>query len=232
MTENSVSGGDKPSLGELVHCANCGAAMAHTEQLYYCPNAAADSGRNCPTNPVGTRLLIRKVFAGLMDRFATEDTISYLTRVIKATTEPRADVLRQRMDATEMALAKSNAQGPSAFQTADTRTKRYPDTAADLGAMDQLAARRARESMVARDELDKLAFIADEQGVRNDATNPAIMLEGNGADEAQEFLDLLVKKVLVDSTSATIVYEVPMPTNQPWETVTEDRIDLYPVSLK
>ena len=227
MTDETVFGGDKPSLGELVHCANCGAAMANTGQIYYCPNAVGHSGRDCPTNPVGTSLLTRKVFAGLMERFATEDTISYLTRVIKATTEPRADVLRQRLDATEAALAQSNAQDPTALQTTETRTKRYPDTAAELGALDQLAATRARQSMIVRDELDKLDFIGDEPGIRNDATNPTIMLEGNGAEEAQEFLDLLVNKVLVDSTSATIVYEAPMPTNQPWETVTEDRVDLY-----
>ena len=64
MTDRTVFGGNQPSLGDLVHCANCGAAMAHTGQLYYCPNATGNSVRNCPTNPVGTRLLLRTVFSG------------------------------------------------------------------------------------------------------------------------------------------------------------------------
>jgi len=85
--------------------------------------------------------------------------------------------------------------------------------------------------MAAREELDQLAFIADEQGVRNDATNPATFVEGNGPDEAQEVLDLLVEKVLVDSTSAVIVYQMEMLTDSPGETVKEDRVELYPMWL-
>ena len=126
-------------------------------------------------------------------------------------------------------MADANAQDPMAFQLAEYRTKYYQDAAAEIGALDQLAAKRARESLAARDELDWIAFITDEQGIRNDATNPATFLEGNGTDEAQEFLDLLVEKVLVDSTSAVIVYQVNMPTNSPWETVKEDRVELYPM---
>ena len=231
MTNRTADGSNKPSLGDLVHCANCGAAMAHTGQLYYCPNASIDSRRNCPTNPVGTRLLLHKVFSGLIQRFATDDMISYATRIIKATTEPRANALRQQLESAEAAVADAKAQDPMAFHLGENRTKHYPDTAAEIGALDQLAATRARESMAAREELDQIAFIADEAGIRNDATNPATFLEGNGSDEAQEFLDLLVEKVLVDSTSVVIVYQMEMPTNSPWETVKEDRVELYPMFL-
>ena len=229
MTDSTAFGGNQPSLGGLVHCANCGAAMGHTGQLYYCPNAIRPSVQNCSTNPVGTRLLLRTVFDGLINRLATDDNISYATRVIKATTEPRASALRQQLDSAEAALSDANAQDPMAFQLAEHRTKYYQDTAAEIGALDQLAAKRARESMAAREELDQIAFITDEQGIRNDATNPATFLEGNSLDEAQELLDLLVEKVLVDSTSAVIVYQVNMPTNSPWETVKEDRMELYPM---
>ena len=231
MTNKNVDDSNKPSLGDLVHCANCSAAMAHTGQLYYCPNATRSSDRHCPTNPVGTRLLLHKVFSGLIRRFATDDMITYATQVIKATTEPRANALRQQLESAEAVLADAKAQDPMAFQRAETRTKHYQDTAAEVGALDQLAATRARESMAARDELDKVAFIANEQGIRNDAINPATFLEGNSPDEAQEFLDLLVEKVLVDSTSAVIVYQMEMPTNSPWETVKEDRVELYSMIL-
>lgn len=227
MTDRTALGGNKPSLGDLVHCANCGAAMGHTGQLYYCPNAADNSGRNCPTNPVGARLLLHTVFSALINRFATDDTIEYATRVIKATTEPRANALRQQMESYEEALADANVQDAMEFQLAENRTKFYPDTAAEIGAMDQLAAKRARDSLAARDELDQIAFITDEKGIRNDATNPATFLEGNGSDEAQELLDLLVEKVLVDSRCAVIMYQVNMPTNSPGETVKEDRVELY-----
>ena len=45
----------KPSLNGMVYCANCGAAMVHTGQRYYCPNTSVDSGRNCPTKPGARR---------------------------------------------------------------------------------------------------------------------------------------------------------------------------------
>ena len=231
MTDRTALDNNKPSLGELVHCANCGAAMAHTGQLYYCRNASGNPGQNCPTNPVGTRLLLYKVFSGLINRFATDDVISHATRAIRATTEPRADVLRKQLESAEAILADAKTQDPSAYRLAEDRTKHYPDVAAEIGALDQIAATRTRQSMAAREELDQLAFIADEQGIRNDATNPATFLEGNGPDEAQRLLDLLVEKVLVDSTSAVIVYQIEMPTNSPGETVKEDRMELYPMWL-
>jgi len=120
MTDRTALDNNKPSLGDLVHCANCGAAMAHTSQLYYCPNASLNSGRNCPTNPVGTRLLLYKVFSGLIHRFITDDVISHATRVIRATTEPRANALRQQLDSAEAILADAKTQDPTAFRIAET----------------------------------------------------------------------------------------------------------------
>ena len=45
----------KPSLNDMVYCANCSAAMAQTGQNYYCPNNSTDSRRNCTTKPVPRR---------------------------------------------------------------------------------------------------------------------------------------------------------------------------------
>ena len=216
-----------PSLDDFVHCANCGARMAHTGQIYYCPTTSSDSGHNCPTNPVGTQLLLHTVFNGLLNRLVTDDTVLHLTQAIKATTEPHADAQRQKIERPEAALANANAQEPTVCQIAKNRTKHYWDMSTEVSALDQLTAARALESMAARDELDKIAFIRDEQGIRNAATNPATFLEGNSLDEAKELLDILVEKVWVDSMSALIVYQVDMPTGSSPATVKEDRIELY-----
>ena len=231
MTDKTVVDSSMPSLDDIIHCANCGARMAHTGQIYYCPTPSSDSGRNCPTNPVSTRLLLHTVFNGLLNRLVTDDKVLHLTKAIKATTEPHANAQRQKMERAEAALADANAQEPTVFQIAEHRTKYYRDTTTEVGALDQLTAARALESMAARDELDKINFISDEQGIRNAATNPATFLEGNSLDEAKEILDLLVEKVMVDSTSALIVYQVDMPTGSPSETVKEDRMELYPAFM-
>ncbi len=231
MTDKTVVDGSLPSLDEIVHCANCGARMAHTGQIYYCPTPSSDSGRDCPTNPVGTQLLLRTVFNGLLNRLVTDDKVLHLTQAIKATIEPHENAQRKRMERAEAALADANAQEPTVFQAAENRTKHYQDTTTEVGALDQLTAARALESMAARDELDKISFISDEQGIRDDATNPATFLEGNSLDEAQELLDLLVEKIMVDSKTALIVYQVDMPTASPSETIKEDRMELYPAFM-
>ena len=56
-------------------------------------------------------------------------------------------------------------------------------------------------------------------------------MEGNSLDETQELLDLLVEKVMVDSTTALIVYQVDMPTASPSETIKEDRVEPYPAFM-
>ena len=60
----------KPSLNDMVYCANCGAAMAQTGQRYYCPNTSVDSGRNCPTKPVHADHLRYTVINELLNRLA------------------------------------------------------------------------------------------------------------------------------------------------------------------
>ena len=65
--------------------------------------------------------------------------------------------------------------------------------------------------MVAREELDKIDFIRDEDGIREATRNPKTYLGGNSLDETQELLNLLVQKVRVDTGSAVIIYQVPIP---------------------
>ena len=94
--------------------------------------------------------------------------------------------------------------------------------------MDRATAGLAFESIVARNELEKIAFVSDEQGIRDAATSVDTWLGGNNPEEAQELLDLLVQKVTVGSESALIVYHVPMPAAGHPEGITEELVELYP----
>ncbi len=83
-------------------------------------------------------------------------------------------------------------------------------------------------SPAVRRQLAALETIADEDAIRRDATDPAIFVDG-GYEEAQELLDLMLDRVLVDPSHAIgIAYQMPMPGDRPGQWVTEDRTALQP----
>ena len=218
----------KPTLNDMVYCANCGAAMVNTGQRYHCPNSSVDSGRNCPTKPVYADQLLYTVFSELIIRFATDDNIQNVTDTIKETTAANAQVQRTRMEQAEAAIADAKSKKPAFLQLVEHGAKTYQDVAEDIAALDSATAGSAFESTVARNELEKIAFVSDEQGIRDAATSMDTWLGGNNPDEAQELLDLMVQKVMVSSSSALVVYHVPMPTDAHPEGIAEDLVQLYP----
>ena len=218
----------KPSLDNMVYCANCGAGLIHAGQRYYCPNNSADSGRNCRTEPVYADHLRYTVVNELMNRLVTDDAIQSITKTIKETTNANARIQRQKMEQAEAAIAEANAKRPAFLQLVEQGDKTYQDVAADIDELDRTTAGLAFESIVARNELEKIAFVSDEKGIRDTATNVDTWLGGNNSEEAQELLDLLVQKVTVGSESALIVYHAPMPAAGHPEGVKEDLVELYP----
>ena len=218
----------KPSLNNMVYCANCGEAMVNTDERYYCPNAVLPSGADCPTKPVYADHLRNTVVSKLVNRMATDDNIQAVTDGIKATTAANADLQRQRMEQAEAAIADAKAKKPAYLRLVEHGEMTYQDVAADIDALDQTAAGLAFESLIARNELEKIDFIADEQGIRDTFTSMETWLNSDNANDAQELLDLMIQKVTVDSESLLIVYHVPMPSDEHPEGVTEDLVALYP----
>ena len=218
----------KPSLNHMIYCANCGGPMVNTGQRYYCPNTSVDSGRNCPTKPVYADHLHHTVVSELMNRLATDENIQSVTETIKETMSVNARIQRQRMEQAEAAMADARAKRPALLQLVEQGERTYQDVAPEIDALDRTTAGLAFESIVARNELEKTAFVSDEDGIRDTATSMDTWLGGNNPDEAQELLDLLVQKVTVGSDSALIVYRVPMPTDEHPDGVTEDLVELYP----
>ena len=218
----------KPSLNDMVYCANCSAAMAQTGQNYYCPNNSTDSRRNCTTKPVHADHLRYTVINELLNRLTTDDALQNIVETINETTNANAHIQRQKMEQAEAAIAEANAQRQAFLQLVENGDKTYQDVAADIDELDCTTAGLAFESIVAKNELEKIAFVCDEQGIRDAATSVDTWLGGNNPEEAQELLDLLVQKVTVGSESALIVYHAPMPAAEHPEGVTEDMVELYP----
>ena len=105
------------------------------------------------------------------------------------------------MEQAEAAIADAKSKKPAFLQLVEHGAKTYQDVAEDIAALDSATAGSAFESTVARNELEKIAFVSDEQGIRDAATSMDTWLGGNNPDEAQELLDLMVQKVMVSSSS-------------------------------
>ena len=219
----------KPSLDHLLYCANCGAAMVNNGKLYHCPNSSVDSGHNCPTKLVYADQLLYAVVWQLMNRLTTDDNIQSVTETIKETSVANDQLQRTRMEQAEAAIVDAKSKKTAFLQLVEHGAKTYQDVAADIATLDSAAAGMAYESIIARNELEKIAFVSDEQGIRETATSMVTWLGGNNPDETQELLDLLVQKVMVSSRSALVVYHAPMPTNEHPEGITEDLVQLYPI---
>ena len=90
----------------------------------------------------------------------------------------------------------------------------------------------AYESMVARNELEKIEFIGDEVALRECLKNPETYMGAEDPEDAQELLNLVVREVTVDNGRATILYQEPIPCGDHPQGILEDLVLLGQTPLK
>ena len=222
MSSRNGANGSKPSLDGMVFCANCGSEMANTGLRYYCPNTTVESGGNCSTKPANAERLVHSVVAKMVSRLAPAETVERVVEDIRQTTEANAVTQTSRMEQAEAAIAEVNARRPAVLLSVEHGAKTYDDVADEIRELDRATAGLAFESMVARNELDKIEFIRDADGIRETVDDPETYLGGNSPDETQELLELLIQKVSVNSAGAVIHYKAPMPSDEHPEGVQRD----------
>lgn len=216
----------KPSLDGMVFCARCGSEMTSAGKDYRCPNTTDGLGSGCSVEPVSMELLLRRVTGLVGRRLATEDNINRITASIQDTTEPNARAQRRNMEQAEAAISEANTQKVAVLQPVEYGTRTFDEVSEDTIELDRHAAGLAFEAMVARNELDKIEFIRDPNGIRNTINDPETYLGNNSPDEVQELLELLIQKVTLDDGKALILYQVPMPSAENPKGITEDHLDL------
>ena len=213
-------------LSVNAQCARCGATMGMEGDNYRCPNSTTGGVQDCPAGAVGSGLLVRLVITKLVERIANGDVIDQAMQDIRAETEAQVREQKGRLSATEGGIAELNSFKLSERNQIEERAATYMEAADGIHQANMTAAGLAYESMIARQELDKLEFIRDEEGIRHAATDMETYLESPTPEYAQEMLDLLVQQVLVDRDRAEIVYSVPMPTAGYPEGVLKETIPL------
>lgn len=195
-----------PSLNGLVLCANCTAPMTNTGTHYQCPNATPSSGPNCSTQPVHAQHLLRKVATQLAIRLGTEDNIQRIASNAKGAAAVSFAIQRQRMEEAETAISALNTRRTEALEPVEQGIKTFSDVDEEINEINILNAGLAYESLIARDELDKLEFITQEEGIRDTVMDPETYLAPSNAEEFQEILELVVKEIQVDTKYALVVY--------------------------
>ena len=220
-----------PSLDGVVFCAECGARMNNSGEYYRCPNTADGADGKCTAKPVPVQYLLNGVVTRLVFRLTTDETVQEVTDTIMDITDANARIQRQRMEQAEASIAEANARRTAALQPVEHGAQTHKDAAEAMSKLEQVTAGLAYESLVARNELDKIDFIRDEEGIRETARNPETYLGGNNDEETQELLELLVQKVMVGAGAAKIIYEVGMPSDEHPEGVHEDLLELDPTII-
>lgn len=215
-----------PDLNGKVRCANCGAAMNRVAANHSCPNSAAGAGQSCSTPPVNAGHLLRQIMSKLVERIVTGETLQLVSENIREATESNVHLQRERLEAAEDAISRMNRRRTLVLQPVEQGNATYPDVADEMHEIEKAATGLAYESLVARDELEKLNYIRDETGIRNTMTNLDTYLGSVNVEEVQELLDMTIQEVQVSENSATVVYTEPIFSEENPEGIRTDPISL------
>ena len=231
MVNRTADTKSKPSLDGMVFCAECGSEMANSGLRYFCPNTAASAGGKCSARPVLAQYLLNSVITRMVLRLTTDETVQDITDIIMDITDANARTQRQRLEQAEASITEANTRRAAALQPVEHGTKTFKDAVDEISELEQVAAGLAYESLVTRNELDKIDFIRDQEGIRDAVTSAGTYLGGNNDEETQELLELLVQKVVVGAGAAMIIYEAAMPSDEHPEGVREDLLELDPTII-
>ncbi len=214
------------TLDGMVFCANCGSQMRNTGRRYYCTNTTVESEGNCSTRPLDMDHLLHCVVARMVSRLATEEIVESVVQDIRDSARENASIQRGRMERAEAAIAEARDRMSTGTQMEEHSGNTHEPVTGEITAFDTATVGLAFQAMLARDELDKIEFVSDEVGLRETIKDPETYMGANSPEDAQELLDLLIRRVTVADGMATVLYQQAMPSGDHSRGVLEDRIPL------
>ena len=200
-----------PDISSLIHCANCGSQMLREAGDYICPANRAESGLDCPTTPINAAHLLSRVMPRLMKRAMTGKTLEELVGDIGDQTRPKKELQQGRLDQTESEIEELNRLRAELLEPVEQNSKAYSAVADRVAEIDQTSTGLAYEALVARNELDALNFISQEDGIRETAQDPETYLGGANPQDMQELLELMIEDIRVSPGTALIIYSDLIP---------------------
>jgi hypothetical protein len=214
------------SLNELAHCSVCGTTMALIGDNYVCPVNAERASDRCHTTPVNAGALVRAVATQLLKRVMTDDTVIMLTEDFQQSASEISNMQQRRLQNSEASITDLDKLKQQVLRPVELKLAIYPDVAQEVDRINATRMGLAYESQVAQDELDKLAFISDPEGLKNDAHDITSWLDDVDPEQTKALLSIFVREIRVGPDSAEVLYSHPLPDEQGHARVTSDLIPL------
>ena len=206
MTQMTTSSSHAMALQDIFRCSYCKSRMTYNGGSYVCPNNGNESGVRCPVGPADAARLTRRVVSKMITRVMDESNTLQVISDIQNTAAQFSRLQRERLDAAESMLMDLNRERDLLLQPVEQKLKNFKDVASQVDEINAKATGASYEALVAREELDKLAFISDADGIKAAAQDPATYLDFADPSDTIALINLFVDRVEVGVQSAKIVY--------------------------
>jgi DNA-directed RNA polymerase subunit F len=164
--------------------------MAAIGVNYVCPVNAKRGPDRCSTNPVNAERLAVQVVTQVLRRVMNDSTIALLTGDIQQTASEASGRQRERLQHSESSIEELNLLKGQVLQTVEQNLTTYPEVAEKVNEINAARTGLAYESQIAQEELDRLAFISNTEGIREDAQDIINDLKDVGPEETRELLNM------------------------------------------
>ena len=211
-------------LSGIAHCSNCGALMTVAGTNYACPANIEGGAEHCSTTPIDAGRLVGQVVAQLVKRVMTDSTIALLTNDIQETASAKSRMQKERLQTSESSIEGLNSRKEKLLRPVEQGLAKYPDVAGEINDINATSMGLSYESKIARDEIDKLAFISDREGLREDARDIATYIDHADPEETRELVNIFIQDIHVGPRWTEIFYSHPMPDKQDRARITSDLI--------
>ena len=213
-------------LDSLTHCANCQASMTPVEDDYVCPTNTSPGPASCPTTPVNIETFAHLVATTLLNRIVDETTIDLVAQDVQEIARNNSALQRQRLHRSESSVAELSLLLEKLLHSVEHGLTTYQQVAEEIHRTNAAKMGLAYESQIAQLELDKLAFIGDPQGIREDAREMNTYLKHIESAEIAELVNIFVRDIQVGPESAKMFYSHPLVDELVRPSVTSELIRL------
>ena len=226
MTQMTTPSSHGTALQDIFRCSYCKSRLTYNGESYVCPNNGNKSGVRCPVGPADAARLTRRVVSKMIARVMDESNTLQIISDIQNTAAQSSLLQRERLNAAESMLMDLNRERDSLLQPVEQELKNFKDVASQVDEINAKATGASYEALVAREELDKLAFISDADGIKAAAQDPATYLDFADPSDTTALINLFVDRVEVGVHSAKIVYAEAVSNGSSSAKPTADCIDI------
>ena len=224
MTTKQTSTKHASILIDIIHCNCCGSRMIANQANYVCPNQNRQAG--CPLTSVNAQHLLHQLMSPLINRMMTPENLSCIVASIQQDASNKILAQRDKLDETGSAIEELNHQWTDIMTRVEYGKIPYAEVASQLASIERTRAGLVHESDVSREEIDKLEFVSDQEGIQSSALDVAIYTECAEPKLAKQLAETFIADIRVAATTCTVTYTHPIPDASNNQVITSESFPL------